>query len=41
MIEHLLHHTSYMKSFIEGAVEGHIGRGRQRIEYIKYHGRHE
>jgi len=30
MIEHLLSHDS-----LEGDVEGHIGRGRLRMEYMK------
>ncbi|KAF0764776.1 craniofacial development protein 2-like [Aphis craccivora] len=35
MIGHLLRHESISKSVIEGDIEGHIGRGRPRIEYMK------
>lgn len=35
MIGHLLRHESLTKTVIEGDVEGHIGRGRPRMEYMK------
>ncbi|KAF0765853.1 craniofacial development protein 2-like [Aphis craccivora] len=35
MIGHLLRHESLSKTVIEGDVEGHIGRGRPRMEYMK------
>jgi len=35
MIGHLLHHNSLSKTVIKGDVEGHIGRGRPRMEYMK------
>jgi len=35
MIGHLLRHESLTKTVIEGDVEGHIGRGRPGMEYMK------
>jgi len=35
MIGHLLRHESLSKTVIKGDVEGHIGRGKPRMEYMK------
>jgi len=35
MIRHLLRHDSLLKTVIEGNVDGHIGRGKPRMEYMK------
>ncbi|VVC40587.1 Reverse transcriptase domain [Cinara cedri] len=35
IIGHLLRHESLSKTVIEGDVEGHIGKGRPRMEYMK------
>ncbi|VVC27478.1 Hypothetical protein CINCED_3A011221 [Cinara cedri] len=35
MIGHLLRHESLSKTILEGDFEGHIGRGRPRMEYTK------
>lgn len=34
MIGHVLRHESLLKTILEGDVEGHIGRGRLRVEYM-------
>jgi hypothetical protein len=35
MIGHILRHDSLTRNVIEGDVEGYIGRGRLRMEYMK------
>jgi hypothetical protein len=35
MIGHILRHDSLTRNIIEGDVEGYIGRGRLRMEYMK------